>query len=90
MTLDLGEQSQMNGSAVGQQPRANPLRKYSFNLYQSDIDLLRELVARRKASNVTQALRAAIATDAFLLKARDDGEHIFLEGPSGKREIVFM
>jgi hypothetical protein len=70
---------------------ANAVKKYSFNLYQSDVTMLRELVRWGVAANVTQALRSAIATEHFFRSAILKGEHVFLESPEGaRREIVFL
>jgi hypothetical protein len=67
----------------------NPVKKYSFNLYQSDIDMLRQM-AGWAGTNVTQALRGAIATTHFLRQATREGAHIIVEEDDGRRrEIVF-
>jgi hypothetical protein len=67
----------------------NVIKKFSFNLYQSDIKMLKEL-AQWAGTNVTQALRSAIATEHFLRRAHRNGESIYLVDRNGeRREIVF-
>lgn len=88
-------QREPSGPAVGstnQLPSGGSptdIRKVSFNLYQSDVDKLRDL-ATGSQTNSTQALRNAIATEFFLREAFKNGERIILEGLGGqRREIIF-
>jgi tRNA U34 5-methylaminomethyl-2-thiouridine-forming methyltransferase MnmC len=66
-------------------------KKYSFNLYPTDIDALRDIVAQWPSIvNVTQALRAAIATEHYIREAARNGSHIYIEDADGRmKEIIF-
>jgi hypothetical protein len=64
--------------------------QYTFNLYESDITDLKWLAALREC-NVTQALRAAIATDKYLHKEAVRNEAVtMLQYPDGvMKQVIF-
>jgi hypothetical protein len=78
-------------TAAVSEASGNPIKKVTVNLYQSDLTALREL-AQLRGSNVTEALRRAIATERFFSEAARRGDKILLEDASGgsRREIVFL
>ncbi len=61
--------------------------KASFNLPKEELDLLRE-VADRRNINVTQALRQAIAHEAFLADQVSKGSKVLLDDGGRLREVV--
>lgn len=69
---------------------SNDVKKYTFNLYESDVRALQEIVDNREAENVTQALRAAVATEKYIREAVRHGGRVFIENQAGAMtELVF-
>jgi hypothetical protein len=69
----------------------NDITKVSFNLYDSDIAMLRELASWGVGENITQALRISIATEHYL-RAEVEMRHVrvlLMEEDGRMKEMVF-
>jgi hypothetical protein len=79
----------MEEAATATQTRDAPTR-LSVNLSREVADVLKSLTARRGIT-VTEAIRRAISTQAYIEDALDRGAKILISEPDGSvRELVFM
>lgn len=78
---------QARAAATGATPLAKV--KVSLNLLASDIETIKQIAAER-GTNMTVAIRGAIATEKYLRDAVRNDEKIMIQGTDGQlRQLVF-
>ncbi|HEY9798722.1 MAG TPA: ribbon-helix-helix protein, CopG family [Leptolyngbyaceae cyanobacterium] len=87
--LDTGQSPASDGLSKEQTSNASSVKRMSISL-SGDIARLLEFLAESQGISQNEALRKAIATEAYLLQERQQGTKVLLQKPDKEiREVLF-